>query len=274
MDFVMSQGLDAVRGRANSEARARVSTPVVELATAIEPVRDADRARPAVDSVDVVEEVIPRERSELAARVMNLVLATVALVVLSPLLLLVALAVKLTSRGPIFYMQTRVGLDRRWNRTHAMYDRRTQDLGGSVFTIYKFRSMYVNAERNGAAVWATQQDSRVTPVGRVIRQFRLDELPQLINVIKGEMNIVGPRPERPSIFVRLREDIAEYPMRQRAKPGITGWAQINQSYDSCTEDVRKKVRYDLEYLRRQSVAEDVRIMAKTIPVMLFKKGGW
>jgi lipopolysaccharide/colanic/teichoic acid biosynthesis glycosyltransferase len=108
----------------------------------------------------------------------------------------------------------------------------------------------------------------------VIRQFRLDELPQLINVIKGEMNIVGPRPERPSIFVRLREDIAEYPMRQRAKPGITGWAQINQSYDSCTEDVRKKVRYDLEYLRRQSVAEDVRIMAKTIPVMLFKKGGW
>ena len=274
MDFVMSQGLDAVRSRANGEARARVSTPVVELATAIEPVRDADRARPAVDAVDVVEEVIPRERSELAARVMNLVLATVALVVLSPLLLLVALAVKLTSRGPIFYMQTRVGLDRRWNRTHAMYDRRTQDLGGSVFTIYKFRSMYVNAERNGAAVWATQQDSRVTPVGRVIRQFRLDELPQLINVIKGDMNIVGPRPERPSIFVRLREDIAEYPMRQRAKPGITGWAQINQSYDSCTEDVRKKVRYDLEYLRRQSVAEDVRIMAKTIPVMLFKKGGW
>jgi len=271
MDFVMSQGLDAVRGRVNSEARARATTPVVELATAIEPVRDADRMRLADEALD---DALPRERSELASRALNLVLATMALVVLAPLLLLVALAVKLTSRGPIFYMQTRVGLDRRWTRTHAMYDRRTQDLGGSVFTIYKFRSMYVNAERNGNAVWATQQDTRVTPVGRVIRQFRLDELPQLLNVIKGDMNIVGPRPERPSIFVRLREDIAEYPMRQRAKPGITGWAQINQAYDSCTDDVRKKVQYDLEYLRRQSLAEDVRIMAKTIPVILFKKGGW
>jgi lipopolysaccharide/colanic/teichoic acid biosynthesis glycosyltransferase len=274
MDFVMSQGLDAVRGRAAGEARARAAVPaaVVELATPIETVREADRVQPP--AAEVVEDVVPRERSELAARAMNLVLATAALVVLAPFLLLVALAVKLTSRGPIFYMQTRVGLDRRWNRTHAMYDRRTQDLGGSVFTIYKFRSMYVNAERNGNAVWATQQDARVTPIGRFLRQFRIDELPQLINVIKGDMNIVGPRPERPSIFVRLREDIAEYPMRQRAKPGITGWAQINQSYDSCTEDVRNKVRFDLEYLRRQSVAEDVRIMAKTLPVMLFKKGGW
>ena len=274
MDFVMSQGLDAVRGRAAGEARARTTVPaaVVELPTPIETVRDADRMQ--LPAPEVVEDVVPRERSELAARAMNLVLASVALVVLAPFLLLVALAVKLTSRGPIFYMQTRVGLDRRWNRTHAMYDRRTQDLGGSVFTIYKFRSMYVNAERNGNAVWATQQDARVTPIGRVLRQFRIDELPQLINVLKGDMNIVGPRPERPSIFVRLREDIAEYPMRQRAKPGITGWAQINQSYDSCTEDVRNKVRFDLEYLRRQSVAEDVRIMAKTLPVMLFKKGGW
>jgi lipopolysaccharide/colanic/teichoic acid biosynthesis glycosyltransferase len=274
MDFVMSQGLDAVRGRAAGEARARAAVPaaVVELATPIETVREADRVQPP--AAEVVEDVVPRERSELAARAMNLVLATAALVVLAPFLLLVALAVKLTSRGPIFYMQTRVGLDRRWNRTHAMYDRRTQDLGGSVFTIYKFRSMYVNAERNGNAVWATQQDARVTPIGRFLRQFRIDELPQLINVIKGDMNIVGPRPERPSIFVRLREDIAEYPMRQRAKPGITGWAQINHSYDSCIEDVRNKVRFDLEYLRRQSVAEDVRIMAKTLPVMLFKKGGW
>jgi lipopolysaccharide/colanic/teichoic acid biosynthesis glycosyltransferase len=123
-------------------------------------------------------------------------------------------------------------------------------------------------------VWATEGDPRVTPLGRFLRKCRIDELPQLINVIRGEMNIVGPRPERPSIFARLREDIAEYPLRQRAKPGITGWAQINQSYDSCIDDVRAKVRYDLEYLERQSLAEDLRIMVKTVPVMLFRKGGW
>ena len=242
-----------------------------EVVTPIETVRDADRP---LAHATVVEDVVPRERSEIANRVLNVVLAAAALIVLSPVLLLVAIAIKLTSRGPIFYLQTRIGLDRRWNRTHAMYDRRTQDLGGAVFTIYKFRSMHVNAERNGAAVWATKQDARVTPVGRFLRQFRLDEVPQLFNVLKGDMNIVGPRPERPSIFVRLRSDIAEYPMRQRAKPGITGWAQINQSYDSCVEDVRRKVSYDLEYIRRQSLLEDVKIMLKTVPVMLFKRGGW
>jgi len=117
-------------------------------------------------------------------------------------------------------------------------------------------------------------DPRVTPLGRFMRKFRVDELPQLINVVKGDMNIVGPRPERPSIVARLREDIREYPLRQRVKPGITGLAQINQNYDSCLEDVRSKVRYDLEYLRRQSLAEDLLIMAKTIPTMVLKVRGW
>jgi lipopolysaccharide/colanic/teichoic acid biosynthesis glycosyltransferase len=273
MDVVMSQALEAAaRARSAAEARQRAGAPApaaVEVAAAIEAVREADRAA----GLDVVD-VIPRERSESVSRVANVALALVALVVLAPVFLLVAMLVKLTSRGPIFYMQTRVGLDRRWNRTHAMYDRRTQDLGGAVFTIYKFRSMYLDAERHGKAVWATQQDSRVTPVGRVIRKYRLDELPQLFNVLKGDMNIVGPRPERPSIFVRLRDEIPEYPLRQRAKPGITGWAQINQSYDSCTEDVRIKVRYDLEYLQRQSLLEDLKIMVRTVPVMIFKRGGW
>jgi len=262
-----------VRGRAagsHSGTHAGLSV-ATEVVTPIETVRDADR--PLAHATTIVE-VVPRERSEIANRIVNVVLAAAALIVLSPVLLLVAIAIKLTSRGPIFYLQTRIGLNRRWNRTHAMYDRRTQDLGGTVFTIYKFRSMYVNAERDGAAVWATKQDARVTPVGRFLRQSRLDEVPQLFNVLRGDMNIVGPRPERPSIFVRLRSDIAEYPMRQRAKPGITGWAQINQSYDSCVEDVRRKVSYDLEYIRRQSLAEDVKIMLKTVPVMLFKRGGW
>jgi lipopolysaccharide/colanic/teichoic acid biosynthesis glycosyltransferase len=188
-------------------------------------------------------------------------------------MLVFAILVKLTSPGPIFYAQARVGLDRR--RTGAMgpYDRRARDLGGRAFMILKFRTMRVDAEKNGA-VWAVKRDARVTSVGRVMRKYRIDELPQLVNVIRGEMNIVGPRPERPSIFSRLCDDIAEYPLRQRARPGITGWAQVNQAYDTSLDDVRAKVRFDLEYIERQGVAEDLMIMARTVPVMIFRKGGW
>ena len=117
-------------------------------------------------------------------------------------------------------------------------------------------------------------DHRVTQVGRVLRRFRLDELPQLINVLKGDMNIVGPRPEQPAIFVYLREQIEGYQRRQRVRPGITGWAQVNQGYDTSIDDVRRKVRYDLEYIRRQSPFEDLKIMAHTLPVMAFRQSGW
>src|SRR4051812_28697135 len=133
--------------------------------------------------------------------------------------------------------------------------------------------MRVDAEQNGA-VWAQQSDPRVTPIGRLLRQYRLDELPQLFNVIRGDMNIVGPRPERPTIFAELRTRIADYPVRQRARPGITGLAQVSNAYDANLDDVRAKVRYDLEYLERQSLLEDIRIMLRTVPVMLFKRGGW
>lgn len=216
-----------------------------------------------------------QRRTERITRIMNVVIASISLVVLSPIILVFAALVKLTSRGPIFYSQARVGLDRR--RTgddHGVFDRRTRDIGGRAFTIYKFRSMYTGAEQPTGAVWATKGDPRVTPIGRIMRKCRVDELPQLLNVIRGDMNIVGPRPERPSIFSKLCEDIADYPQRQRAKPGITGWAQINQAYDTSLDDVRSKVRYDLEYLERQGVAEDLRIMARTLPVMIFRKGGW
>lgn len=217
---------------------------------------------------------MPRPRSERLTRIVNVVLAAIAVILIAPLLIAIAIAIKLTSRGPIFYMQPRVGVDRRARRTALPYDKRGRDLGGAIFTIYKFRTMSLDAERLSGAVWATKQDPRVTPVGRFLRSCRLDELPQLFNVIKGDMNIVGPRPERPGIFARLRQDISEYSLRQRAKPGITGWAQINQRYDACLDDVRQKVRYDLEYLERQSLTEDLRIMVKTVPVMLFRKGGW
>ena len=207
-------------------------------------------------------------------RAVNLLLALIATIITLPVMFLVALLVRLTSRGSVLYTQERIGLDRREPVFGGQNHRRERDLGGRPFTIYKFRTMRVDAEHGSGAVWAQQRDPRVTSIGRLLRQYRLDELPQLFNVLKGEMNIVGPRPERPIIFAELREHIAEYPLRQRAKPGITGLAQINHHYDRSLEDVRTKVHYDLEYIRRQSVAEDFRIMLKTVPVVLLRRGGW
>ena len=233
------------------------------------PVRASATARELSGSIDYFE---PRPRSEVASRLVNGVLAVAMLLVAAPVVLLTAALVWLTSHGPVLYTQTRVGLDRRWNRSSSLQERRREDLGGVPFTIFKFRSMRADAELNGQAVWAAANDSRVTPIGRFLRKSRIDELPQLFNVLAGEMNIVGPRPERPSIFVRLREQIAEYPVRQRVKPGITGLAQVSNPYDSCLDDVRRKVAYDMLYMRRQSLGEDLRIMLITVPVMLFRIG--
>jgi lipopolysaccharide/colanic/teichoic acid biosynthesis glycosyltransferase len=212
-------------------------------------------------------EATAERRRQMASRAINIVFAVTLLVLLFPLMLVIALLVLLTSRGPILYTQTRVGLDRRLPHDALLNPRRERNIGGRPFTIYKFRTMRVDAEHGSGAIWAQQGDPRVTPIGRLLRQYRLDELPQLLNVLKGEMNIVGPRPERPTIFAELREHIAEYPLRQRAKPGITGLAQINHHYDRSLDDVRTKVHYDLEYIRRQSVAEDLRIMLQTIPIV-------
>ncbi len=221
-------------------------------------------------------EALAAEESRLGwpTHALNFTLALLALISLLPIFVLLAALIKLTSRGPVFYLQERVGLDRRLPGDAAHNHRRARDLGGRPFTIYKFRTMRVDAEQLSGVVWAQPQDPRVTPLGRVLRQYRLDELPQLLNVLRGEMNIVGPRPERPTIFAELRSHIAEYPLRQRAKPGITGLAQINHHYDRSIDDVRTKVTYDLEYIRRQSLREDLRIMLKTIPVILLRRGGW
>ncbi len=191
----------------------------------------------------------------------------------APVMLVIAVLIKLTSRGPVLFAQTRVSLDRRALSRIGGNSRRRLDLGGTQFTMYKFRTMYVT-DRSGKQVWAKPDDKRITPIGRVLRQCRLDELPQLFNVLMGDMNVVGPRPEQPTIFVYLREQIEGYQRRQRVRPGITGWAQVNQGYDTSVDDVRSKVRYDLEYIRRQSTFEDVLIMARTFPVMLGRRGGW
>jgi lipopolysaccharide/colanic/teichoic acid biosynthesis glycosyltransferase len=261
---------DVRRVTRRTPSKGQPTLPRERAATAERPAE-----RPTVVSSGIDLEVFePRPRSELAARVFNSLIAMVLLLLASPVMLLTALIIRLTSRGPIFYTQTRVGLDRRWLRTRALHERRREDLGGVVFTMYKFRSMRVDAEIDGQAVWARQDDDRVTPVGKFIRRMRIDELPQLWNVLRGDMNMVGPRPERPSIFVRLREEIAEYPVRQRVKPGITGLAQVSNPYDQNLDDVRRKVAYDVLYMRRQGVAEDLRILLRTVPVVVFRLGGW
>lgn len=216
--------------------------------------------------------------SDTVRRRLNVAAAIVVLVLAAPLMLVVAIAIRLTSPGPVLYAQPRVGLDRRSRNGATQNARRVIDYGGKVFRIYKFRTMYAvtndQADREEAQRWATQDDPRVTPIGRFLRRYRLDELPQLINVLRGDMNLVGPRPEQPMIFAELRDQIPDYWRRQRVLPGITGWAQINQPYDSCMDDVRRKVMYDLEYINRRSALEDLKILLYTLPAVLVKRGGW
>jgi lipopolysaccharide/colanic/teichoic acid biosynthesis glycosyltransferase len=212
--------------------------------------------------------------SEPARRALNVLVAAVGLLLLSPLMTVIGLAIRATSQGPVLYTQARVGLDRRRNGSNGRDGMRHTDVGGKPFNIYKFRTMHAHHSRNGTEIWARPDDPRVTRLGRILRLYRLDELPQLINVLKGEMNIVGPRPEQPAIFANLREQVDGYEHRQRERPGITGWAQIQHQYDSTVDDVRRKVALDLEYIGRSSTLEDLKIMLRTIPVVVFKRGAW
>jgi lipopolysaccharide/colanic/teichoic acid biosynthesis glycosyltransferase len=222
-------------------------------------------------SVDSTAPRQPDAHQERLRRWLNVAVALVALVVSAPLMLLIALAIKLTSPGPILYTQTRVGIDRRSRSGPDTDPRRRVYLGGRPFRLYKFRSMTVTRDRL-KQVWATPEDPRITPIGRILRKYRLDELPQFFNVLKGDMNLVGPRPEQPRIFLELCEEIENYAERQRVAPGITGWAQVNQRYDQSLDDVRRKVALDLEYIARCSWQEDLKIMARTLPVMMLRKG--
>src|SRR5262245_27115288 len=187
-------------------------------------------------------QTVPGDLPEGPRRWLSTAVAAVMLLLTFPFFALVAVVIKLTSPGPVFYTQTRIGKNRRWGHGQSRQSRhRTCDLGGQPFVIYKFRTMRMDAERETGAVWATKDDPRVTLIGKILRQSRLDELPQLINVLRGEMNIVGPRPERPSIFARLADELEAYPERQRVRPGITGLAQISQQYDASLDDVRRKL---------------------------------
>ncbi len=214
----------------------------------------------------------PTDRERPGRRLLNIAVAAVGLIVGLPLMLVSAVLTKFSSRGPVFFKQTRIGLDRRALSRAGGNTRRHLDLGGKPFTMYKFRTMHADRADGERQVWAQPDDARVTPLGRVLRKFRLDELPQLWNVLRGEMNLVGPRPEQPAIFVYLREQIEGYQRRQRVRPGITGRAQLHQGYDSSVDDVRRKLRFDLEYIGRQSALEDLKIMLRTLPVMLGRSG--
>lgn len=205
-----------------------------------------------------------------ACRVLNVVVASLAIVLSAPLMLVIAALVKLSSPGPVFFVQARVGIDRRFDRgSGASNHRRSDDRGGRIFTIYKFRTMRQTSLIK--QIWSVEDDPRVTRIGAFLRAARLDELPQFFNVLKGDMNLVGPRPEQPEIFAELREELHGYGKRQKVLPGITGLAQVNAGYDTDLEGVRRKVDLDLQYIRKRSAVEDLMIMAKTVPVMVFRK---
>jgi exopolysaccharide biosynthesis polyprenyl glycosylphosphotransferase len=187
-------------------------------------------------------------------RAFDILLGTILVLATLPLLLVTALAVKLDSPGPVFYRQERVGRD------------------GRVFTLFKFRSMRVDAEAEGSPIWASRRDDRVTRVGRVIRLTRIDEIPQVLNVLRGDMAFVGPRPERPAFVEKLGAIIPHYHDRAIVKPGITGWAQVNYPYGASVEDARMKLAYDLYYVRRRSLFLDLLILVATVRVVLFQEG--
>ncbi|EJI1279910.1 sugar transferase [Vibrio vulnificus] len=199
-----------------------------------------------------------------AKRLFDLLFASLALLVTLPLFPLIALAIKATSKGNIIYKQLRVG--------------RSTPEKMELFEIMKFRTMYCDAESRSGAVWATENDPRITPVGRFLRKTRLDELPQLFNVLKGEMSLIGPRPERPDFYQRLEQEIPYFVERTYGVlPGITGLAQINQGYDTSIEDVRRKVGFDHSYaLSLNSFSNwlqtDIAIIVKTIIVMVDGRG--
>ena len=205
-----------------------------------------------VPLIEVMPEIMPAG-SKLFKRIFDILLSLFLLILYSPLLIISMLLIKLTSKGPVFYKQERVGRNEK------------------TFIMYKFRSMVQNAEEYGPE-WAGEQDPRITKVGKILRKMYIDEIPQLVNVLKNEMSIVGPRPERPFFVKKLKSEIPYYYKRLSVKPGITGWAQIKHKYDSSLEDVKEKLQYDFYYIENMSLKLDFKIMINTTIVVLLMKG--
>jgi exopolysaccharide biosynthesis polyprenyl glycosylphosphotransferase len=195
-----------------------------------------------------------RKTYHVTKRILDIAAGVLGLVVLSPLFLLTAVLIKLTSKGPIFYTQVRVGKD------------------GVPFKMYKFRTMRTDAETGTGAVWAKENDDRIIPVGRFLRKAHIDEIPQFLNILKGDMSLIGPRPERPEFVKKLSLQIPDYEKRLRVKPGLTGLAQVWHRYDETLADVRKKVKYDLMYIKKVCLWTDLRIFFRTFRVVVTGEG--
>ncbi len=203
--------------------------------------------------IDIMPELMPEWEKKLK-RISDVIISFIILVMTLPLSFLVSLLIKLDSKGPVFFKQERIGMN------------------SKIFKIYKFRSMYKDAEKSTGPVWSTKDDPRVTRVGKILRKLRIDEIPQMFNVLKGEMSLVGPRPEREYFVEQLAQQLPYYKRRLKVRPGITGWAQVKHKYDESIEDVKVKLRYDLFYIENMSLRMDIKILARTILVVLFGKG--
>ena len=203
--------------------------------------------------IDIMPQLMPEWEKRLK-RVLDILISFLILAISLPVSIITAIAVKLDSKGPVFFTQERCGMN------------------GEVFRMIKFRSMFADAEKRTGPVWSSKDDPRITRVGRIIRKLRIDEIPQMINVLRGEMSMVGPRPERPFFVEKLAEEIPYYKRRLKVRPGITGWAQVKHKYDETIEDVKVKLRYDLFYIENMSLRMDFKIIFRTIFVVLFGKG--
>ena len=203
--------------------------------------------------IDIMPELMPEWEKKLK-RVLDILVSLLILVITSPILVITSVAIILDSKGPVFFKQERMGQN------------------GKIFNILKFRSMINDAEKYTGPVWSQKDDPRVTRVGKIVRKIRIDEIPQMYNVLKGEMSLVGPRPERPFFVDKLSKEIPYYKRRLKVRPGITGWAQVKHKYDETIEDVKVKLRYDLFYIENMSIRMDFKILLRTVFVVLFGKG--
>jgi len=203
--------------------------------------------------IDIMPELMPEWEKKLK-RISDVLISMIILIITFPLNILILIFIKLDSPGPVLFKQDRIGMNNK------------------IFRIYKFRSMFLDAEKHSGPVWSRKDDPRVTRVGRFLRKLRLDEIPQFYNVLKGEMSLVGPRPERPYFVDMLAQQLPYYRRRLKVRPGITGWAQVKHKYDESIEDVKVKLRYDLFYIENMSFRMDIKILARTILVVLFGKG--
>jgi exopolysaccharide biosynthesis polyprenyl glycosylphosphotransferase len=203
--------------------------------------------------IDIMPQLMPEWEKRLK-RILDILVSLLILIITFPITLLTIVLIRIDSKGPAFFRQDRCGID------------------NSVFQMVKFRSMKMDAEKSSGPVWSTKNDPRITRIGKLIRKVRIDEIPQMLNVLKGEMSLVGPRPERPYFVEMLSKEIPYYKRRLKVRPGITGWAQVKHKYDETIDDVKIKLRYDLFYIENMSLRMDFKILFRTIFVVLFAKG--